>query len=208
MNLAANHGIYAITDCVNHSSSEVLEKTETILKGGAALLQYRDKKNNFEHKLKLANELKLLCNKFNVPLIINDDIELAKKISADGVHLGRHDQDIKTTREYLGSIIIGISCYNDFNRAVMAKNLGADYIAFGSFYLSPTKPDAVTANTELLINAKKEINLPIVAIGGITPENGKVLLDNGADFLAIISGLYSAEDTNTALKEYMKLFTN
>ena len=109
MNLPSGHGIYAITDCVNLSSNEILEKTEIILRNGAALFQYRDKNNCFEYKIKLANELKILCSQFNVPLIINDDIELTHKISADGVHLGRHDQDIKTAQEYLGPIIIGVT---------------------------------------------------------------------------------------------------
>ena len=206
MTFSVNPGVYAITDCVNLSHNELLEKTETILGNGATLFQYRDKENHYENKLEFANELKSLCKHYNIPLIINDDIQLAKEITADGIHLGRHDHDIKTAREQLGPVIIGVSCYNEFDRAIKAKEEGADYIAFGAFYPSPTKPNAVTANIELLTKAKIETGLPVVAIGGITPENGKVLLDQGADYLAIISGLYSAKDTKKAIHTYTRLF--
>ena len=203
-----DHGLYAITDCENNSVIDLLKKTEEILSTGAVILQYRNKTTNQEEKKKLAEELNLLCKNFNVAFIINDDILLAKEIKADGIHLGVHDADINTVRDILGNVIVGISCYNNLDRAIKAQEIGADYIAFGSFYLSQTKPDAKRANIDLITQAKSELKLPIVAIGGITPENGKVLVDAGADFLAVIIGLYSPTDTTNVTKAYLNLFNS
>lgn len=199
-------GIYAITDCVNTTDQELLEKSNNILKTGVALFQYRNKEPDQQKKKKLALELQSLCHQHNTPFIVNDDITLAKDISADGVHLGKDDADIHMAREILGSVMIGISCYNDINRAIAAQNSGADYIAFGSFFPSLTKPDAKKADINLVKKAKLSLSIPIVAIGGITPENGKQLVDVNIDYLAIISGLYSVSDTITATQSYNDLF--
>jgi len=184
------------------------KKTEEILNAGAVILQYRNKTTDQEEKKKLAEELNILCKNFNVTFIINDDISLAKEIKADGIHLGVHDADINTVRDILGNVIVGISCYNNLDRAIKAQETGADYIAFGSFYYSQTKPDAKRAKINLISQAKSELKLPIVAIGGITPENGKVLVDAGADFLAVIIGLYSPTDTTNVTKAYLNLFNS
>jgi thiamine-phosphate pyrophosphorylase len=208
MNVLPDRGLYAITDCENNSAIDLLEKTEEILNAGAVILQYRNKTTDQEEKKKLAEELNILCKNFNVTFIINDDISLAKELKADGIHLGVQDADINTVRDILGNVIVGISCYNNLDRAIKAQETGADYIAFGSFYYSQTKPDAKRAKINLISQAKSELKLPIVAIGGITPENGKVLVDAGADFLAVIIGLYSPTDTTNVTKAYLNLFNS
>ncbi|MBL1143256.1 MAG: thiamine phosphate synthase [Proteobacteria bacterium] len=199
-------GIYAITDCDNLEDRELIGRSEEILNVGVPLFQYRNKDTDQLKKKKLALKLQSLCHQYNTPFIVNDDVTLAKEISADGVHLGQNDESIKKARETLGSRMIGISCYDDLNRAITAEKAGADYIAFGSFFPSLTKPDARKACLELLTEAKSILTIPIVAIGGITPENAKPLIDAKVDFLAIISGLYSAPDTIKATKSFNNLF--
>ena len=208
MDSMPDHGLYAITDCENNSVIDLLKKTEEILSAGAVILQYRNKTTNQEEKKKLAEELNLLCKNFNVAFIINDDILLAKEIKADGIHLGGQDTTVNSARDILGNVIVGISCYNNLDRAIKAQEAGADYIAFGSFYLSQTKPDAKRANIDLITQAKSELKLPIVAIGGITPEHGKALINAGADFLAVINGLYAPTNTANVTKAYINLFNS
>ena len=206
MNMPHSGGIYAISDCENITIENLLEKTELILNVGVSLFQFRNKHGDQYKKKELAQKLQSLCHKYNTPFIINDDLKLAKEISADGVHLGRHDDDIKTARKVLGAKIIGISCYNDLNRAIVSEQCGADYVAFGSFFPSITKPDASKATIDLLLKSKSRLNIPVVAIGGITPENGKELIKADVDFLAVISGLYSVTDTVSATLAYKNLF--
>ena len=199
-------GLYAISDCENLSTNELLDKTEKILNVGVSLFQYRNKEIDQNKKRELALELQSLCKMHNTPFIVNDDLELAQNISADGVHLGKDDADINIARKHLGNKIIGISCYNDIERAIFAEKYGADYIAFGSFYPSSTKPDAKVATIELLKKSKSRLTIPVVAIGGITPENGKELIAASVDYLAIISGLYASPDIVCATKAYKNLF--
>ncbi len=200
-------GLYAITDTTNLSSEIMLTRTEEILRAGAKLLQYRNKQADENTRLTEARQLADLCNQFNVPIIINDDIALAIKIDADGVHLGKSDPSIAFARGRLGNnIMIGISCYNNLDRARQATKYGADYIAFGAFYPSPTKPEAAHATPDIIQTAKQKFKLPVVAIGGITPENGQALIEAGADMLAVISGIYASETPfNTTIK-YVNLF--
>ena len=204
--MLSNRGIYAITDCANTTAQELLEKSEAILKTGISLFQYRNKTSNQQKKKELAQELQSLCHQYNTPFIVNDDVLLAKDISADGIHLGKDDDDISLAREVIGSRIIGISCYNNINRAIAAEKAGANYIAFGAFFPSVTKPDAKKADIALVKQAKSQLTIPIVAIGGITPENGKQLIEANIDYLAVISGLYSASDTISATQSYNDLF--
>ena len=186
MTLSNTSGLYAITDCENITTDDLLVKTTQILDTGITLLQYRNKTKDKQQKKILAEKLQLLCTEYQTPFIVNDDIALAKEINADGVHLGKDDTDIDIARQQLGNKIIGISCYNDYDRAFTAKQNGADYIAFGAFFSSPTKPNAVKAGVNLITTAKKELALPVVAIGGITPENGETLVDAGVDFLPLL----------------------
>jgi len=198
-----NKGLYAIADSSILSDEEFLEKVEIVLKNGAAILQYRDKSGIFKY----AVEIKKLCNQYNIPLIINDNLQLAKEIDADGVHLGKDDDDLKSAREFLGNKkIIGVSCYNDLNRAFEMQNMGATYIAFGAFFSSNTKPLAIKADLELLKEAKNKLSIPIVCIGGITLENADQLISNGADYIAVIQGLFKANDLAKTTQQFSKKF--
>ena len=209
MKSLSSKGLYTITDCVNLNTEQLIYKTELILQAGVAMLQYRNKHDDYSVRESQAHELKSLCDKFNVPFIINDDIELALAVHADGIHLGQEDIDCGEARALFDQqIIIGISCYNDLNRAVTAENKGASYIVFGAFSPTLTKKNTVQAEPELITKAKQRLELPVVAIGGITPENGGALIDAGADFLAVVSGIYSADDPEHAVRSYLKLFNN
>jgi thiamine-phosphate pyrophosphorylase len=197
------HGLYAITD---GPRADLLPAAREALEGGAAMLQYRDKTRDAARRLHEARALKALCAEFGVPLIINDDVELARASAAAGVHLGEDDPAIAEARTALGSgAIIGVSCYDSLRRAHDAAGAGADYLAFGAFFPSITKPDARHAKPGLLRDARA-FGLPLVAIGGITPENGGSLVAAGADFLAVISALFGARDVRTAASGFAALF--
>ncbi len=192
-----NRGLYAITPS-GLSPEILLPKVEAVLKGGARVVQYREKNDRLRHACALS--LRTLCYQYNTPLLINDDYELAAQIDADGVHLGRDDESLSTVRSCLGDqAIIGISCYNDILKAQLAEQQGASYVAFGRFFSSDTKPLASPAAIETLTQAKLQINLPIVAIGGILPNNGRQLLFAGADLLAVIGGLFNSDPLQSAL---------
>ena len=206
MDMPKSGGIYLISDSKNLAIDDLLDKTEKILDVGISLFQFRDKNSKYEIKKSTALKLQTLCKKYNTLFIINDDVVLAKEISADGVHLGRDDMDIDMARKILGDKIIGFSCYNNLEDAITAEIMGADYIALGSFFNSPTKPEARKIAIDLLPITKSKLNIPVVAIGGITPENGKQLVDNKADFLAIISGIYASTDIINSVKAYKNLF--
>ena len=200
-------GLYAITDTANLSSETMLARTEEILRAGASLLQYRNKQADQNTRIAEAEELHTLCRQYSVPLIINDDIGLAVQTGADGVHLGKADSTVTDARERLGNkVMIGCSCYNDLDRAQQAAKSGADYIAFGAFFSSPTKPDAAHAKPDIIQIAKQKFKLPVVAIGGITLENGRSLIEAGADMLAVISGLYASETPFNTTTQYINMF--
>lgn len=200
-------GLYAITDTTQLSSEVMLKKTEEILRAGTKILQYRNKQAVSNRSLSEALELLELCKQYSVPLIINDDIEFAVEIDANGVHLGKDDSSVTEARKRLGhNAIIGVSCYNDLERANNGVNAGANYLAFGACFPSPSKPNAVRATPDIIRTAKQKFNLPVVAIGGITPENGSTLINAGADMLAIISGIYASETSYETTKNYISLF--
>ena len=206
MKIPRNSGIYVISDCKKNTVENLLKKTEKILETGISLFQFRDKYSDYDLKKMIALKLPALCKKYDTPFIVNDDVMLAETIQADGVHLGKNDMPIKMARKILGKKIIGISCYNSLENAVNAELKGANYVALGSFFDSPTKPDAKKIPIELLSTIKSRVNIPIVAIGGITPENGKYLMEKKVDFLAIISGIYESTDIVESVKAYNKLF--
>ena len=199
-----SHGLYAITHTQGLGIAEILKHTEAVLKGGAILVQYRDK-----HPIDavvLARELVNCCHQYHVPLIINDDIYLAEAVNADGVHLGRDDGSIQQARNVLGdNAIIGVSCYDSPDEALIAQDNGADYVAFGCFFTSTSKPAAKPAQIRTLIRAKQILSIPLVAIGGILPENGRSLIDAGADLLAVIGGLCT-DQPQQAAQNYVSLF--
>ncbi len=197
-------GLYAITDS---SQRQLGHQVELALKGGARIIQYRDKSSNTQKRTAEARGLLELCHKYSACFIINDDVDLAETIGADGVHLGQDDHDIQYARTRLGdAAIIGVSCYNQLQLAISAQEAGADYVAFGRFFPSSTKPQAVRAEIALLAQAKKVLHIPIVAIGGITPENGDPLIAAGADMLAVIQGVFGQQDIRAAAEQFHKLF--
>ena len=200
-------GLYAITDRNLCADRGIADMVEQALLGGARVIQYRDKSDELEQRHHEARSLLKLCRMHSVPLLINDDVELAAQIRADGVHIGAEDTDLETARERLGhDAIIGVSCYNRFELARQASERGADYIAFGRFFPSATKPNAVQASTDLLVRARQELALPTVAIGGITPENGGPLIQAGADMLAVIEGIFGQPDVRTSSEQFRQLF--
>jgi thiamine-phosphate pyrophosphorylase len=200
-------GLYAITDTTLAAASSLLHQAEQALLGGAAVIQYRDKNGDPAERRREAGELLSLCRNHGVPLLINDDVALAAEISADGVHLGQEDLDLATARKQLGpEAIIGISCYNRLALALQAQQDGADYVAFGRFFSSGTKPLAVQADIDLLQQARSRLHIPIVAIGGITPENGGPLIHAGADMLAVVHGIFGQPDIPSACAQFNRLF--
>jgi thiamine-phosphate pyrophosphorylase len=201
------HGLYAIADTGVLAPDQMLPAVQQAIAGGARVIQFRDKGGDNATRLQQAQALAALCREQNIVFIINDDVALAKTVAADGVHLGRDDPDLGSARERLGEdALIGVSCYNEIERAREASRTGADYVAFGSFYPSNIKPGAVRASAALLHQAKEELDLPVVAIGGITPENGAELVAAGADALAVITSVFAADDISNAAQRFATLF--
>ncbi len=207
------HGLYAITDAQVTNQHQLLADVTQALRGGARIIQYRYKRQNNDCKQRhdTCQALCALVHDFKALFIINDDVELARQCNADGVHLGRDDSDISTARSHLGNdAIIGVSCYNRIDLAQQAVNDGADYIAFGRFFPSQTKPNAVPANPDLLRQARQQFELPIVAIGGITAENGGALIKAGAHMLAVVNDIFEHTEKPNAIeiaaRRYQALF--
>ena len=200
-------GLYAVTpDILN---TELLcEKVEKVLQGGASLVQYRNKAADAGLRLRQATALLVLCRSFNVPLIINDHLDLCAQIDADGLHLGATDCDLGAARRLLGEHkILGASCYNRLDLAVQAETAGASYVAFGACFSSSTKPDAVNASSSLFAEAKHKIKIPLVAIGGITLQNASQVIQAGASAIAVLDALFNAEDVEATSQQFARLFT-
>lgn len=200
-------GLYAITDSKLLSPEHLIQAVAQAIQGGAVMIQYRDKGEDAARRLWEAQDLANLCRSLGVPLIINDDVELAAQAMADGVHLGRDDGNVAIARSVLGEqAIIGVSCYNELDLALAAEADGADYVAFGSFYSSSVKPNAVRASTALLAEAKARLSVPVVAIGGINSDNGVPLVAAGADMLAVINAVFGQADVASAAAQITKCF--
>ncbi|MCG7913345.1 MAG: thiamine phosphate synthase [Candidatus Thiodiazotropha weberae] len=201
-------GLYAITDSRLCPPERILQQVEAALTGGARIIQYRDKRQQRTGCEMQVREILKLCERANALLIINDDIELALASKAHGVHLGREDATLSEARARLGpTAVIGVSCYNRLELASEAAEKGADYVAFGRFFPSRTKPDAVSADPELLASARETIRKPLVAIGGITHENGAQLIAAGADMLAVIEAVFGQPDIEAASRRLSALFS-
>lgn len=199
-------GLYAVTPDIP-DTDELLRRARLALQGGARVLQYRNKSAVAALRLQQAQALRQLTREFGTTFIVNDDAELATQVGADGVHLGGADGSAAAARALLGdSGIIGVSCYNRASLAFEAVRRGADYVAFGAFFPSSVKPGAVPADVELLRAARHGLRVPIVAIGGITQQNGAVLVEAGADALAVITALWNAPDIEKAATEFSNLF--
>lgn len=185
-------GLYAITDS-QLLAGRFLSYVEAALEGGVTLLQYRDKSDNQAQRLREAEALRELCERYKTRLIINDDAELAARLGV-GVHLGQTDGPLTPARTLLGrEAIIGSTCHAQLELAEQAAREGASYVAFGRFFNSVTKPGAPAASLELIQQAKARIKLPVAVIGGITLDNATPLVEHGADLLAVVHGLFGAD---------------
>lgn len=199
------NGLYAITPDIADTDL-LLAKVEAALRGGVNMLQYRNKTANHKLQTQQAQAILPLCRQYNVPLIINDSVKLCLTLDADGVHLGADDGNLAEVRARLGSSkILGASCYNRFDLALQAQKAGASYVAFGACFSSSTKPNATKASLDLFEQAKK-LQIPIVAIGGITLENAAKLKESGADAIAVIGALFNAADIAKTSQQFTQLF--
>lgn len=200
-------GVYAITNENLQKGDALLHAVEKALAGGATLIQYRNKTADFADKVSEAAQLKLLCHAHNARLLINDDVDLCQAADADGVHLGQSDTALRDARERLGSrAIIGISCHNNDELVRQAERNQADYIALGRFFPSLTKPAAPPATLADLQRIRAMTSLPIVAIGGVSAENGQLLINHGADMLAAINYIFNADDISSRVRALDSLF--
>lgn len=200
------HGLYAITPD-GLPGERLIEQVDAALRGGATLVQYRDKQRDATQQAEIARALCTLCRQHGARLIVNDSLQLALAADVDGLHLGGSDGDLAAARRALGpGKLLGASCYADFELARLAVAAGADYVAFGAVYPSPTKPQAVRAPHALFARCRAELNVASCAIGGITAANGAALVAAGADLLAVITDLFDAPDVAARANDFAQLF--
>lgn len=200
-------GLYAIVDTTQTNAAEPVAAARDILRAGACLLQYRNKTASWQQRLAEAGALSQLCADYGVPLIVNDDVTLCLACNAGGVHIGQSDTPLAETRAQLGpEAIIGVTCHASLELARAAQQGGANYVAFGRFFPSISKPHAPPANIAVLTRASAELSIPIVAIGGINAQNGRELIEAGADMLAVINYLFSGGRIIRRAQELTALF--
>lgn len=199
-------GLYAITDPDLLPGDQLIPAVEAAIRGGVVLVQYRDKQATETERLVRARDLVSVCANHQVPLLINDDAALAKRVGAAGAHLGQEDGNIAEARALLGpDAILGKTCHASLELAQAAREAGADYLAFGRFFPSMTKPGAPAATPDILQQAQP-LGLPLSAIGGISLENASLLIAKGADLLAVIGGLFGTDDIETRARAFTDLF--
>ena len=200
-------GLYALTDSALLPDTErLLAGVQSAVLGGEAVIQYREKSHDDGLRLEQATALAGLCRKLDAVFLVNDDIRLAAESGADGVHLGQDDGSVFEARLWLGTdAIIGATCHARLELAERARDEGASYLAFGRFFDSRTKPGAPGAGPEILTEARR-FGLPLVAIGGVTPDNGAQLIRAGADMLAAVHGVFGQDDVMAAAERYANLF--
>jgi len=199
-------GLYLVTPDWD-DTPRLISATRAAVKAGAVCVQYRHKGGTTSQRMEQALSLSVLLKQLGATFIVNDDAALAAAVAADGVHIGREDGDVAgVRRKYGDKLIIGVSCYNDFALAQKAAAEGASYIAFGAMFASPTKPQAVAAPLELVVRAKAELDVPVACIGGITADNALPLVEAGADWLAVITDVYAAEDTGARAARIAALY--
>ena len=199
-------GLYLVTPDWDDTDA-LIKATEMALTVGVGLLQYRHKTASGELRLEQASALLKLCRQHNVPFIVNDHIDLCIALDADGIHVGGTDASVAVVRTLIGKEkILGASCYGDFALAEQAQIAGASYVAFGGFYPSRVKKYEVSTPASIVSKAKSELTVPVCVIGGMTPENAKPLVKEGADMVAAISSVYSAADIATAVREFAAHF--
>lgn len=201
------HGLYAITDPLLVPSEKIFDAVSAAIGGGAEVIQYRNKAADVTTQKREATQLAAICRRENVLFLINDNLDLALSCKADGVHIGQQDGDVKEARARLGAhAIIGRTCHDSLALALAAQEAGANYVAFGRFFPSKTKPHATPADASLLPQAKNALCIPVVAIGGITVDNAPPLIAAGADAVAVIHGLFSADDIRHRAQQFAALF--
>lgn len=207
-------GLYAITDS-QLLAGRLLPAVEAALQGGAQIIQYRDKAVGIEteqtrqRRHDEAAALLALCRRYHVPLLINDDVDLAVAMGADGVHLGQSDGSLIAARLRLGDdAIIGVTCHDQISLAEMAARDGASYVAFGAMFASGTKPLAQLCPLAVLTRARAQLALPLVAIGGITPDNAASVIHAGAQGLAVIASLWQAPDIRGRAQQFSQEFVH
>lgn len=199
-------GLYLLTPDTP-DSAELLARVERALRGRPTLLQYRSKQPDTALRREQAQAVAALCRRARVPFIVNDSLDLALAIGADGVHLGREDGDLHAARRALGPArILGVSCYDQWSDAQAAIASGADYVAFGAVFASLTKPGAVRAPLELFNRGRRELDVALAAIGGITLDNASAAVAAGADLLAVVSDVFDAPDPGARAAAYRPLF--
>jgi thiamine-phosphate pyrophosphorylase len=196
-------GLYVITDKKLISRDRFVSTVEKAIKGGANIVQLREKDTPHEEICSIGKSVLQLTRDYGIPLIINDSPELAKEIGAEGVHLGEYDKSIEHARSVLGTgAIIGVSCYGQLERGIHAERGGADYVVFGTPYYTPTKPDRTPTSFDVIKEAKRLItSIPIFAIGGITPQNAEDVLETGVDGIAVITSVFGSPDPESAARE-------
>ncbi|NMG55124.1 thiamine phosphate synthase [Aromatoleum aromaticum] len=199
-------GLYLITPD-SPDTTTLVAQVERALRGRPALLQYRNKQRDAALRLGQARQIAALCREAGVPFVVNDSLELALATDADGVHLGREDGDLDAARRALGpGRILGVTCYNEWSCAVAGCAAGADYVAFGAVFASATKPAAVRAPLELFVRGRRELDVPLAAIGGITLDNAAQVIAAGASLLAVVSDVFDAPDPGARAAAYRTLF--
>ena len=197
--------LYAVTDRTWLGNMTLYEQVEEALKGGATFVQLREKELDNETFLKEAFEIKALCRKYNVPFVINDNVEIAKKIDADGVHVGQSDMKAENVRAILGKDkILGVSAQT-VEQALLAEKMGADYLGVGAVFPTGSKADAEDVSYETLKAICEAVRIPVVAIGGISTSNVSKLENSGISGIAVISAIFAAEDIQSATKELKEM---
>jgi len=206
--LAQLSGLYAVTPDEDDIGT-LARKVRQALAGGARAVQYRNKSAQAALRREQGAALLAVCRRAKVPLLVNDDLDLAENLDADGLHVGRGDVSVAAARARLGkNKLLGASCYDRLALALAARDAGADYVAFGSAFASPTKPGATQAPLSLYREAKASLDVPIVAIGGITSGNARAVIEAGADAVAVISALFDAPDVERRAREFARIFSD
>jgi len=199
-------GLYAITPDMADLNT-LIQKTQLAIEGGAFMVQYRSKILNRDVKMQQCAAILRLCREYEIPCIVNDDVDMCRILEADGVHLGEKDDNIAEVRRILGEdTIIGSSCYDQLERAKRAQKEGASYVAFGAMFDTSTKPNAPRATLGLLREAKPQLKIPVVAIGGITVNNAHDVIEAGVDAIAVINSLYESNSIKETAETLSQMF--
>jgi thiamine-phosphate pyrophosphorylase len=201
-------GLYVITDTHLIPRARFAETVAAAVRGGATMVQLREKDTPRQEVVRLGREILAVTRQYGALLIVNDHPTVAKEIGADGVHVGREDPSVTETRAIVGpEVIIGASCYGEIARAVAAEHDGADYVAFGTPFPSPTKAKRTDISLGIFHEAKQRVRVPVFAIGGITLANAQQVIDAGADGIAVVSGVFAAPDVEAAARALTQLFS-